>query len=135
MTGRWQDGFTLVEVLVAAALLMTVWLAAARLFMSSSAANAGARGATLATVLAVEKLEQLRALAVDDPALALSPPDAIAIDVDGYHDAPVAQYVRRWSIEPLPSYPGSGVVIAVLVTRTTGRGEAYLTTVKTRKPE
>ena len=56
-----------------------------------------------------------------------------------------ASYIRRWSIEPLPTNPNNVIVIQVLVTRTRDRGtadlgsvargpdEARLMTIKSRK--
>lgn len=126
-------GFTLVEVLVASTLLMMVWLATARIVAASAAANAGARGLTQATMLAVEKMEQLRALPIDDPALARSPPGTLATNVEGYHDQPDSRYIRRWSIDPLPSYPEAAVAIHVAVATASGLGEARLVTIKSRK--
>lgn len=60
---------------------------------------------------------------------------------------PTAVYIRRWSIEPLPTNPNNTIIIQVLVTpvvnegnrvgsadrRTRMPGDALLTTVKTRK--
>lgn len=128
-------GFTLVELLVASTLLMVAWLATARILTASGSANGGARALTLATTLAVEKMEQLRALSIDDPALAPSPVDTLAIDVNGYHDTPDARYARHWSVEPLASYPAVGIVIRVTAARSFGGGEARLETIKTRKAE
>ena len=58
-----------------------------------------------------------------------------------------AIYTRRWSIQPLPTNPNNTLIIQVLVTRNTARGdadegsvarlpeEARLVTVKTRKAQ
>lgn len=60
---------------------------------------------------------------------------------------PTAVYIRRWSIEPLPTNPNNTIILQVLVTpvvnegsrvgsadrRTRMPGDALLTTVKTRK--
>ncbi|HMF29476.1 MAG TPA: prepilin-type N-terminal cleavage/methylation domain-containing protein, partial [Candidatus Cybelea sp.] len=73
-----ETGVTLIEVLVASTLLTIGLLAAARVVAASSTTNRGARTVTQGTVLAVDKMEQLRAASIDDPALALSPPDALA---------------------------------------------------------
>jgi prepilin-type N-terminal cleavage/methylation domain-containing protein len=65
----------------------------------------------------------------------------------GSTPAPTAVYIRRWSIEPLPTNPNNTIIIQVLVTpvvneasrvgsadrRTRMPGDALLTTVKTRK--
>lgn len=131
---RTDQGFTLVEVVVASALLLVVLLASARVFAAAGSANAGARAATHATALAVEKMEQLRQVAIDDPALALSPSGTLAASVDGFSDAPTPQFVRRWAVEPLPSYPDGGIVVHVLVLSRSGAGRAYVSTIRARKP-
>ena len=59
-----------------------------------------------------------------------------------------AVYIRRWSIDPLPTNPNNTIVIQVLVTRETNRGtadqngsterlkdEARVMSVKTRKAQ
>jgi type II secretory pathway pseudopilin PulG len=63
----------------------------------------------------------------------------------GTTDLAQASYIRRWSIEPLPTNPNNVVVIQVLVTRRRDRGtadlgsvarstdEARLMTIKSRK--
>jgi hypothetical protein len=122
------------EVLIASTLLTIGLIAAARLFAASTLANAGSRTVTTATVLAAEKMEELRALAFDDPAIERSPPDSLALDVVGYSDHPDPQFIRRWSIEPLPSYPDAAVVVRVAVMRPGAPGRALLETIKAKKP-
>ena len=134
---HWQSssGFTIVEVIVASSVLMAVWLAMARLLVLTTAANTGARAVMEATTLAVDKMEQLRALPFDDPAFAHSPPLALTTNVEGYYDVLDARYIRRWVIEPLASYPGAALSIQVYVVRTAGVGEARLATIKSRRVE
>ena len=94
--------------------------------------------------------------------LAPSPAGTLGANTDGYVDyvgqfgnklggggAPPAGtvYVRRWSVEPLPSNPNNTVILQVLVFRNRDRGsaddgagtvlpdEARLVTVKTRKSQ
>ena len=55
-------GFSLIEVLVATGLLATAVVTLAQLFVVSTRSNMGARNSTYATVLAEQKLEELRAL-------------------------------------------------------------------------
>ena len=126
-------GFTLVEVLVATTVLAVGLLAGARVFGAATAANAAARTVTRATVLAVETREQLRALSIDDPALAPSPPGALDTSVSGYSDTAEPDYIRRWAITPLPAYPGESVALEVLVVRERSPGEARFVSIKTRK--
>jgi prepilin-type N-terminal cleavage/methylation domain-containing protein len=138
MLKRWRfegcQGFSLVEVLVAATLLTIGLLAAAQLFGRCRVTNATADAVTRATILAVEKLEQLRSRSIDDSSLARSPPDALLTSIDAYSDRPVSSYVRRWSVEPLPSFPEDGIVIRVVVTKTGVAGGAFVETIKVRKP-
>lgn len=58
-----QSGFSLAEVLVATGILATALVSLAQLFAMSIQSNNAARDTTYATVLAQQKLEQLRALA------------------------------------------------------------------------
>ena len=183
---RYDDGFSLIEVLFAMVVLMIAALGLAQMFAVSIHRNAGARHQTSTTVLAVQKMEQLRALTWGfDPAaqgmpvsdtitdLTTDPPSAggnglnpsptstLDNNTNGYVDyldkrgqwvgngsqpPPNAQYIRRWSIQPLPTNPNNTLILQVLVTpvyreqqqsgigtRTRQLDDALLTTVKTRK--
>lgn len=57
-----ESGFSLIEVLVALGILATALVSLAQLFAASTASNLGARSTTYATVLAEQKLEELRSL-------------------------------------------------------------------------
>jgi prepilin-type N-terminal cleavage/methylation domain-containing protein len=180
-------GFSLIEVVIALGLLTVVSLGVAQLFAVSTRANYVARGNTSTTVLAEQKMEQIRSLTwgfdmegqglpVSDTSTNLSayPPAANGTGLNptpsdsleankagcfdyldafgnwvGNDDPPPgsAVYVRRWSIQPLPTNPNNTLVIQVLVsplanenarlqtafTRTRMAGDALLITVKTRK--
>lgn len=151
-----EAGFSLVEVLVAAAVLMTGLIAVAQMFVTSTNQNMSARRVTTTSVLAQQKIEQLRALAwgfdefglpvsdfstniaVTPPVssggvgLQASPDFSLFNSTPGYVDyldaygswvgtgaAPPATaiYVRRWSIDPLPTNPNNTIVFQVLVGR------------------
>jgi prepilin-type N-terminal cleavage/methylation domain-containing protein len=181
------DGFSLIEVVVAMAILTVVSLGVAQLFAASTRINIIARGQTSTTMLAEQKIEQIRAmtwgfdasgegLPVSDTTSNLTkspadqsgtgmnptPADSLEQNTTGCVDfldangtwlgtgttAPAtAVYIRRWSIQPLPTNPNNTLVIQVLVTPTaneaarkiTGNprarmpGDTLLTTVKTRK--
>lgn len=102
--------------------------------------------------------------ATGGPGLSPSPADALRQNIDGYVDyldqfgriigggAAVpsnAVYIRRWSVEPLPTNPNNTLVLQVVVTRSRNRGtadteegstrrlrdEARLMSVKTRKSQ
>lgn len=123
-------GFSLLEVLVATTILTVALSALAGLSTMATRANAVAGSMSVATILAGQKMEQLRALAWDaaspsaDDALARNVPgycdflDAAGRTLDGDDDAPPgAVYVRRWAIVPLPAEPEAAVVLQVRVMR------------------
>jgi type II secretory pathway pseudopilin PulG len=153
-----QSGFSLLEVIVATSLLIVAVASLAQLFVISVRANASARATTYASVLAQQKMEQLRGLTWGFDTLGLpltdtttdvsvtpertaagrglssSPAGAgtLGVNTDGYCDfldgsgrwlaggatAPAGTiFVRRWSVEPLPTNPNNTIVLQVLVTR------------------
>ena len=57
-----ESGFSLVEVMVATGLLVTALVTLAQLFVISTRSNIGSHNTTYASVLAQQKLEELRAL-------------------------------------------------------------------------
>jgi prepilin-type N-terminal cleavage/methylation domain-containing protein len=104
-------GFTLIEVLIALALLAGAGLALATVVLRASREAAAARRQTIETTMAVERMEQLRGLTwgwdgASPPArvsdattnlstaasssggrgLATSPPDSLDVNEDGYVD-------------------------------------------------
>lgn len=182
-------GFTLIEVMIAMAILTAVSLGVAQMFAVAINTNLTAKGQTSTAILAAEKMEQLRGLTwgfdteselglpLSDTTTDLStyppsptggrglnpsPPDTLRGNVQGYCDFLDANgrslgngtspplhthYVRRWSIEPLPTNPNNTLILQVLVTtmrreaaRTDTTGDrprlpddTWLVTVKTRK--
>ena len=182
-----QSGFSLIEVIVATSLLILAVASLAQLFVISVRANASARATTYASVLAQQKMEQLRGLtwgfdplglpltdtttdvsvtperATAGRGLSPSPSGAgtLGVNTDGYCDfldgsgrwlaggatvPPGTIFVRRWSVEPLPTNPHNTIVLQVLVVRHRARvaadagigeartpDEARLVSVKTRK--
>ena len=58
-----NNGFSLLEVMVATAMLATALVSLAQLFALSTRSNIGSRNTTYAAVLAQQKLEELRSLA------------------------------------------------------------------------
>jgi prepilin-type N-terminal cleavage/methylation domain-containing protein len=125
-------GFSLMEVLVAIAILGVALSALVPLLAMCAASNAASNDATNASVLAADKMEALRSLAFDDPGMARSPPGSLDADLTGYFDTIDARFVRRWSIDPLPANPDDGVVVQVIVRPVTGRGEVRLAGVRLR---
>jgi len=154
---RAQRGFSLLEAIIALAILSVGVLSLAQLFPLATNANIAAKESTYATVLAAQKLEELRARAwtfdaagvpVTDPAL-LTGEGTDYVDrsgnaVDAADPPPgAAAFVRRWSIVPLPASPEHTVLIEVRVRPHVRHadgvgdrrwpGEARVVTVRTRK--
>jgi type II secretory pathway pseudopilin PulG len=179
------SGFSLLEVLFATSILTVAVVSLAQLFAVATKANGSARATTFTSILAQQKMEQLRALTWGFDSLGLpltdtsssttaaaqtatgglgltpSPTGTLGANTDGYCDfldrngaslgggttPPTgAVYIRRWSVEPLPTNPNNTLVLQVLVTRKTNRGgadtavgvnrlpdEARIISVKTRK--
>ncbi|HEY5619023.1 MAG TPA: hypothetical protein VIK60_13860 [Vicinamibacterales bacterium] len=127
-----ETGFSLIEVLVATVLLVGSIATLVQVFLIATRANAEAQYATYATVLATQKMEELRAI---------SPPiETIdAVDYVDVRGAPVVEgvaspraiYERRWTVEPLPTESGA-VVVTVTVTRrnATPSGRVQLMTLR-----
>jgi type II secretory pathway pseudopilin PulG len=171
-----ESGFSLIEVLAAAVILMTGLIAVAQMFIVSTNQNMSARRVTTTAVLAQQKIEQLRGLTwgFDDFGLPISdissdisvtpptsaggvglqpsPGDTLNASMSGYVDyldaygawmgtgaSPPngAVYLRRWSIEPLPTNPNNTLVFQVLVGRIAPTGAlndlARQVSLKTRK--
>lgn len=155
---RLDGGFSLVEVIIATALLTMSLAALAELFAVSVKNNAVARNGTFTAVLAAQKMEQLRSLAwgfdvlglpISDIGLAPSPTNTLQANADGYVDyldpngnmlgggtviPGNTAYIRRWYIEPLAANPNNTLVLQVLVTRRRDRGAAEAGSV-VRAPE
>lgn len=141
--GAIDAGFSLVEVLVATAILVVAVAAAAPLFVSVIHADARARAATISVWLAEEKMEELVAALwqqdLPGAALVASPPGTLDRNTAGYSDyvdrngqplgggpepPPGAAFLRRWSIEPLPLYPDTTRVLQVVATPSRGSADA-----------
>ena len=184
-TSAGERGFSLLEVLFATTMLVVGVAGLAQLFALSTRTNTSARATTFASLLAQQKMEQLRGLtwgfdtlglpltdtstniaaAVESPTggtgLTPSPTGTLGSNTNNYVDyldatgkslgsgsnAPKGTvFVRRWSIEPLPTNPNNTLVLQVLVFRNGNRptadntvgvkrlpDEARIISVKTRK--
>ena len=184
-TAAGERGFSLLEVLFATTMLVVGVAGLAQLFALSTRTNTSARATTFASLLAQQKMEQLRGLtwgfdtlglpltdtstniaaAVESPTggtgLTPSPTGTLGSNTNGYVDYLDATgkslgsgsnppqgtvFVRRWSIEPLPTNPNNTLVLQVLVFRNGNRptadntvgvkrlpDEARIISVKTRK--
>jgi prepilin-type N-terminal cleavage/methylation domain-containing protein len=127
--GHPPSGFTLIETLVAMAILLAVAVSLSPLLAQAAAARQRGASRTLASVAARNKVEQLRAL----PWTSLPPSPALVLqhDVDGYSDCLPGDearptFVRRWSIVPLPADPAHLLLLRVVVLAPVGRIEASI---------
>jgi prepilin-type N-terminal cleavage/methylation domain-containing protein len=110
-------GFTLIEVLVATGILVTVAAGTAQLFAIAIRHDVAARQQLAMSLAASAKLD---ALAASVAAAATPAAGAGAVDraVDGFTDTIVAagaSFERRWIVAPLPAYSATAVVIVVRV--------------------
>lgn len=128
---RAERGFSLLELLVASAILIVALVSLAQLLALATAANASAGRATYAAVLAEDQLEHLRSLTWES--LRGQPGEWVdELDRSGRPlvAGPSGAYRRRVRIDPLPTDPDNALVIEVIVT---GRGEvARIATVRAR---
>jgi prepilin-type N-terminal cleavage/methylation domain-containing protein len=126
---RSARGFTLLEVLVALAIVIGVVVASAQLVSIAVRANILAGTTTTIVVLAQQKLEEI--LSETEGVAIPSPAGALAGNVDGCFDyvdrrghvlgagatpPPGSDYLRRWSIDPLADSGAGTLVVQVLVT-------------------
>jgi prepilin-type N-terminal cleavage/methylation domain-containing protein len=150
-------GFTLVETMVAMAIVSVALTALAQLFLIAAQADADARRASFASILATQKIEELRSLGADldrQGSPSLNADIAGACDfLDEYGRSlgtslsplPETVYIRRWSVEPVASDPDTFVVQVSVFPRVwrsgvspaspdaRAIGGAQIVTVKTRK--
>ena len=109
-----EGGFSLIEVLVAAGILVGSLAALAFVFVFATRANADAQYATYATVLAMQKMEELRAASVPIQVVdAVDYADMRGTVLIGQSE-PQAVYERRWTIEPLVTAPDALVIVVTV---------------------
>jgi type II secretory pathway pseudopilin PulG len=154
-----RNGFSLIEAIVAAAVVAAALAHVAHLLASTTSRATRARDALIASVLAQAKLEELRAATwrfdtdgarLSDESLALAPVEALSEDVPGWMEEldrfgapaddqrPLA-YRRRWAVTLLDMADADTLVLQACVFRATrDRTEplpdACLEAVRTRQP-
>jgi type II secretory pathway pseudopilin PulG len=151
-----SSGFSLLETLLATALLAGAIAILAQLVVRAVDQSLRAEQRATALTLAQAKLEQLRAvpfafgeggIRIDDPALALSPGDSLTADTPPYVDSldrfgasippdAAPMFVRRWSIASRDDDPDT-VVMTVCVSGLrvdAGPGASCVWTMRTRQP-
>ncbi|HEY1308383.1 MAG TPA: hypothetical protein VGF24_32765 [Vicinamibacterales bacterium] len=130
-----ERGMSLIEVIIAALFMTTGLLAVVRLLSLVAATNLTARSTTVATILGVQKLEQLRA---SEWTVESVSGDPLAQNIAGFVDhvdasgAVVGQgverpaaavYTRRWSVERIGSGSDEAFVLVVRVLVRSGMGD------------
>ena len=108
-------GFALLEALVASTLLVVGVLSLVQIFLLAARADVTAHRLTVASVLAAQKIEELRSASWSTS----------ANGVDR-----IEEFTRRWSVTPLGLDPTSTAVIQVSVTP----GAVRLITLRARAP-
>lgn len=153
-------GFTLVETIVATAILVTALAGIAQLFVLSTHLTRQASAAGRALVAAQDKLESLRGLVfaydaagvpITSPTLQPSPPTSLDADVapnvdwldaEGHASdhADAATFVRRWKISTVAASSPEAIAIEVCVFKAPVEGanhraaDACLSAIRTRQP-
>jgi Tfp pilus assembly protein PilV len=131
-----QRGFSLVETIVAAGLLAGALVTLAQFVAAGVQSGAAARARAAATLMAEQKMEELRALPW--AAIAAIPAESTDyLDASGEERCPGADmacgdamYVRRWWAAPAPS--STGVIIIEVDVRPVGAGHGSATIVTAR---
>ncbi len=152
-SARPQNGFTLVEAIVATAIVATAIVALAHLFTIGATQALRTRSALLAITAAQGKLRQLQAMTwsygAEAPELALSPPRALLENASGYveyldratsvldaSERDRASFFRRWAIRPLNSTDPDTLVLQVCVYGSPNADPpgACVASIRTRRP-
>ena len=127
---RDDRGFTLLEVVVAAALLVTLAAGASRIIAAAVREGHASRLRGVAIVAAAGKIEELRSLPLGDVAAGTDSLDAGGTVAGAGTPQPrSAVYLRRWSVQPIDGDPDV-VTVCVDVSTSDGALRARLTTVR-----
>jgi len=95
--GRGEEGFSLVEAMVACLVLIVGIVGLLQLLAVATIAHSDARQATAATLLAQSKIEQLMKISFSGSSMAIGSGDLLA-DVPDFFDTPEPGITRRWTI-------------------------------------
>lgn len=131
-----MQGFTLIEVVIAIGLLMTVALGAAQMFALAIDRTISSRHQLLMTVAAERKIDELAAAAARG-LVAIAPSGTLDFDVDGFVDRPAdagGVYVRRWRVAPVPGYESEALAIVVRVLPPARTADVRVTAIVPRGP-
>lgn len=131
-----QRGFSLIETIVATSLLAVALVTLAQFVGAGVQSGASARARAATTLIAAQKMEQIRALPWGAIA-AMRPSVTDYLDASGDECCPGANapcgdamYVRRWSATPAPF--STGVFIIDVDVHLVGKGHGSTTLVTAR---
>lgn len=114
---RTEEGFSLLEVLVATAIAVTVSAGALQLLLAATRANAEAALLSWATTLAAQKVEELRARSLVES----NAEDVDYLDSRGAVLAPSSRaavaFARRWRIDAMPDTLPLTMMLSVSIAR------------------
>jgi type II secretory pathway component PulJ len=130
------DGFSLIEVMVATGLLVTIALGSAQMFALAIDHTMSSRHQLLMTVAAERKIDELSAAAARG-VVTIAPPGTLDRDIDGFVDRPAdagGVYVRRWRVIPVQGYESETVAIIVRVLPPARTTDVQLTAIVSRGP-
>lgn len=119
---RCERGFTLIEVLVAIVVMAISLTGVAMMSSSTMVADTSGRQQVAATLLAQEKLEQLRSLRRSDDDWDTGTHSESGLDEDGTSGG--GPYTREWEVEE--DYNGRNNFARVTVVVSWGNGEVVL---------
>jgi Tfp pilus assembly protein PilV len=121
---RRESGLSLIEAMIATALLTTALVVLAQLLTSAVTSNIAAGKDTAAIVLASQKLEELRSSATRPPA-GTDGVDQWGVVLGAGPNAARGMFVRRWTIDALPANVLGTYIIQVHI-ETPGRPSTSL---------
>jgi prepilin-type N-terminal cleavage/methylation domain-containing protein len=135
MPRSFSRGFTLVEVIVATGILVTIAAGTTQLFAVAIRQSAAARQQLAMSLAASAKIEDVAAMVASADAPVLT---AGAIDraIEGYSDVVVQSgtaFERRWIVAPLSSYAPTAVLITVRVVARGAQGAQPIEVVTIRE--
>jgi hypothetical protein len=127
---RHDRGFALLEVIVAAGLLITLAAGSAQIIAAAVREGHASRMRAVATVTAADKIEELRSLLPGDVIDGVDCLDATGTSVGtGLPPPPSTVFIRRWRIKPVDGDPDI-VALTVEVSTRDGALRARLVTVR-----
>lgn len=129
-------GFTLIEVVIAIGLLMTVALGTAQMFALAIDHTIASRHRLRMTVAAERKVDELAAAAARG-VVTIAPSGTLDSDCEGFVDRPAdggGVYVRRWRVAPVQGYDDEALAIVVRVLPPARTADVQVTAIVPRGP-